>query len=635
MAKKQIKTVKILGDDVTVSEEYYLNNKNLLKSSSTFEYTPKMIKELAKCRKDIVYFAENYFFINGMYGKEIINLFGKQKEILSTIQQNQKTLLITSRQWGKTTLMTIVAIWTALFNPDQTIAIVANKEKTAIEIFSRCRLAFQQMDNWIKGGVVEFAKTYMTLANGSTIVTSATSPDAIRGFSIDVLLLDEFAIIPPKDANDFWAAVTPTLSTRLINNKNAKLIVASTPKGVGNKFHELVSDARAGKNDFVVREAMWYDVPGRDEKFKADEITTLGPDLFRQEYECEFLNNSGSPFNVAMFDKFEAIKKDPIEVFDTDDCSYLLWAKPDPNRIYTMGVDTAEGTGCDNSVLQIFDITDPLRIEQVARCSSNLIDPMSWAQKVYDIARQWYSPLALVERNGPGTTVCDKFFYEWSYPRMVNFGAKAAGAARAGRAFMPGIIALRDMKGRAVSNMKMYISDRRTVAIYDPITIDELRTFAHKKTGSGNYKWTALDGFHDDHVMALAWALFPLHELILNDWLIATKRDMQGNPLALKRRWTIDMEKDYDDPNRPSIYRGMGNGNMFVGAIVFQSGLNSNTIAQQRIDAGYQSGDTQFRELLDYGMAMSMDEYREQANRQWTPSMDAYSYANSSVRPLW
>ena len=121
-----------------------------------------------------------------------------------------------------TTLMTIVATWVAVCHPDQTVCIVANKQSTATEIFMRVRLAFQMMENWIKGGVLEFNKTFFTLANGSRILTSATSPDAIRGLAIDVLLLDEFAIIPPKDAEAFWAAVTPTLACLLYTSPSPR-----------------------------------------------------------------------------------------------------------------------------------------------------------------------------------------------------------------------------------------------------------------------------------------------------------------------------------------------------------------------------------------------------------------------------
>lgn len=605
MAKKVTKIQNILGDDVAVTEEYYLNNKNLPKSTSTFAYTPKMKEEIRKCRNDIVYFAENYFFINGMYGKEIIKLFGKQKKILSTIQKNKKTLLISSRQWGKTTLMTIVAIWTALFNSDQTIAIVANKDKTAREVFSRCRLAFQQMDNWIKGGVVEFNKTFMTLANGSTIITSATSPDAIRGFSIDVLLLDEFAIIPPKDADNFWAAVTPTLSTRFNNNKHAKLIVASTPKGVGNKFHELVSDAKMKKNDFAWEEAMWSDVPGRDESFKAQEISTLGEDLFRQEYECFFLSNSNSPFSVAMFDKFSANRKEPIRVLD--DGNYKMWAEPDPTHVYSIGVDSAEGTGIDYSVMQIFDVTNPLDIQQVGCYSTNSMDTMSWSLKVQEVAKQWYSPLLAVERNGCGSTPCDKLYYDWNYPRMVNFGTELAGSLR--KTFRPGIISLRDLKNRAVSNMKLYISDRRTVSIYDQTTIDELRTFMQKRSASGNLKWEAMDGFHDDHVMSLCWSLFVLSDLVINEWFTVIARDQFEMPVKIEKRWSLDIGKDFKD----SFYKNAPKELNFAGVMCF-SGRGGNIFAGEEDYNRCNSEGDALRNLLDYGMDMPLEQYYENIN---------------------
>lgn len=186
------------------------------------------------------------------------------------------------------------------------------------------------MENWIKGGVLEFNKTFFTLANGSRILTSATSPDAIRGLAIDVLLLDEFAIIPPKDAEAFWAAVTPTLASRFNNNKNAKLIVASTPKGVGNKFHELVSKAEEGRNDFALEKAFWFDFPGRTEAWKDAELSTMSYDTFTQEYECRFLNNSGSPFDPNMFDKFTKELIEPLNILE--DGNYYIWKNLIPKK---------------------------------------------------------------------------------------------------------------------------------------------------------------------------------------------------------------------------------------------------------------------------------------------------------------
>lgn len=602
MPRRATKVINVSGENVLAKEEYYLNNPNLPKADSTYAYTPKMMEDLQKCREDIVYFAENFFYINGINGKEHIKLFSKQKKILRTIQKNKKILLITSRQWGKSTLMTIIAVWTALFFADQTIVIVANKQSTATEIFNRVRLAFLEMDNWIKGGVEEFNKTFVTLSNGSRILTSATSPDAIRGLTIDVLLLDEFAIIPPKVADEFWAAVTPTLATRFNNNKNAKLIVASTPKGVGNKFHDLVSKSEQGKNDFKVEKAMWYDFPGRDESWKENEISTMGSDLFLQEYECYFLNNSGSPFDSSMFDKFADEMKEPLNVLE--DGNYLIWAKPDKDKIYTMGVDTSEGTEQDYSVVQIFDITNPMEIEQVARYSSNKIDTTTWASKVFQIARQWYSPIVLIERNGAGTTPCDKFFNEWNYPRFINYGTKEAGSLRAGRKFQPGIICHNYTKNSSLSNMKYYIHDRRVVKLYDKVTINELRTFARVKTPSGAYKWGAQHGFHDDHVIAMNWALYILHTNLINECLVVTKKNGEGLPLKIEKKWVFNPNRDFDN----SLYKNMQDTSPFIGVIAMKGSNTSGFLRDHRSENRDKPGTLEY--LLTVGEQVSLEDMR-------------------------
>jgi hypothetical protein len=86
---------------------------------------------------------------------------------------------------SNTTLMTIYALWIACFQNDQSILIVANKEGTAIEIFRRIRLAYEELPNWLKPGVKEYGKTSMSLANGCRIGISTTTGTAARGQSIN------------------------------------------------------------------------------------------------------------------------------------------------------------------------------------------------------------------------------------------------------------------------------------------------------------------------------------------------------------------------------------------------------------------------------------------------------------------
>lgn len=502
-----------------------------------------------------------------------------------------------------TTLMTIVAVWTAVFFSDQTIVIVANKQTTATEIFSRVRLAFLQMDNWIKGGVDEFNKTSFALSNGSRIITSATSPDAIRGYTIDVLLVDEFAIIPPNIAEEFWTAITPTLAARFNNNPNAKLIVASTPKGIGNKFYELVRNSEKGKNDFALEKAMWYDVPGRDDAWKETELKSFSPDAFRQEYECAFLNNAGSPFDLEMFSKFNREIIEPLNILD--DGNYYIWKKPDPNHIYIAGIDTSEGLGKDYSVMQIIDVTDLNNIEQVARYSTNTMDTVTWSNKCREVCTQWYDPIALIERNGPGATICDKFFADFNYPRMVNYTNRNISQTEK-RRVLPGIVCLAESKSTAALHMKFYISDKMCVKIYDKKTIEELQTFIASKKETGNTKWAAQSGFHDDHVMALLWAIFGINKKVIDNFLIVSEYTPDGLPKVIEKRWQIDLNNVKDISN--SFYAQLETKSPMVGVVCFngrglQGAVTVNPNDKGTLEYYMSSGFQPVAEILDLQMS--------------------------------
>jgi len=191
-------------------KQNYINNPNLPNVGAEFEYTSKMIKDLKKAQDNLLYFAENFFHIISLdEGKQKIKLHYCQKRALRKMRDNRFFILLASRQIGKTTMMTIYALWVACFNPDQRILIVANKEGTAIEIMNRIRLAYEELPNWLKPGVKEYGKTAVTLANGTRIGISTTTGTAARGQSVNCLILDELAFIEPNLVDDFWKSVYP------------------------------------------------------------------------------------------------------------------------------------------------------------------------------------------------------------------------------------------------------------------------------------------------------------------------------------------------------------------------------------------------------------------------------------------
>ncbi len=86
------------------------------------------------------------------------------------------------------TVIAIYALWYAIFHPDKTIGIVSNKALSAIDIMSRIKILYEELPSFLKPGVKEYSKTFTTFDNESKIIVSATSADAFRGRTLNLLV---------------------------------------------------------------------------------------------------------------------------------------------------------------------------------------------------------------------------------------------------------------------------------------------------------------------------------------------------------------------------------------------------------------------------------------------------------------
>ena len=526
---------EVFGKEMVAEEQYYLGDHTLPTAQSKFEWSQEMVEAYERCKTDITYFAENFFIIitpvDGKPKRIPIPLRDYQKKFLDDSMNHKRILALQSRQSGKSTLMTVYALWLANFFPDQSIIICAHKGDTARMLFKRIKEAYKQLPNWLKEPCTEWNKSSMTLANGSSIVTSNTTAEGPRGNSLSCLILDEFAFVAPEIAQQFWTAVAPTLA----NNPDARMFVSSTPNGIGNLFHKLYDDAENGKNNFAIQRVIWSDVPGRDEEWKKRTIRDdcFGNlEIFEQEYECKFLGASNSPFPQSTFDKIKNDISDPI-LRDMD--GYLkMWKLPEDDRVYVMGVDTSEGVGLDSSVVQVLDITDLNKIEQVACYANNRIDPTAFTEVVEQIAIMYGRPVMAVERNGCGGQVCDRLYIDRAYPHFVCYGNDNNKRSRAG------INSSQNTRGPAVTNMKYWLSDKKQVIIHDADFLESLYHFVRTNTG----RWEAEKNYHDDLEMALTWALYPLHRDLVKTYFTVVGELENGKPERVMNRFRYVLNPD-------------------------------------------------------------------------------------------
>jgi hypothetical protein len=507
-------------------DEYYLGNEGLPTPEATFDWTPEMVSELDKCRKSILQFSKHFTIVNLDEGKIKIDLRDYQKRILKALQKNRLNIVLSSRQSGKTTLITIYALWLVCFKKDQRVLIIANKEKTAIQIFQRIRMAYEKLPNYIKAGVAKYSTTGLTLANGSSIGISTTSSDAARGDSVNCLLLDEGAHIQEHIMEDFWRSVYPVISS----SKTAKIVMVSTANGTNNKFFQLYTEATTDKNSpWHAERVDWWEIPDRDEAWKERNIKEMGSkEAFDQEFGNMFIGNGQAAIDGAYLEELRAINRDPILV--SDDGKYKMWDEYEDGHLYSIGVDVAEGIGLANTVTQVIDITDLTDIKQVAMYTDNTLDPFHYSVKLNEIAKQWASPPLLIERNGPGGQLIDAMIHTHEYEQIVSY-IPSMGKQKESVTPRLGIFSHTNSKFNGVSNMRYWMNTLKAVKIYDKDTIKEFTTYIRQPNGV--WKKQPGEGILDDRVESYMWALFILEPSIAQKYYEIAEVDDQGRPKKL------------------------------------------------------------------------------------------------------
>lgn len=360
------------------------------------------------------------------------------------------------------------------FNEHKKVAILANKGAIAREMLSRLTQMIEHLPFFLQPGCRVLNKGNIVFSNGSEIIAVATSSSSVRGLSLDVVFCDEFSFV--NKAEVFYTSTFPVISS----GTESKFIISSTPNGVGNMFYKLWEGAVQGTNEYKPFRIRWQDVPGRDEKWKAQTIANTSERQFRQEHDCQFL---GSAATLIDSDTLLGLKaKEPIKVWK--DISYYI--EPEPNHSYIMTVDVSRGRGQDYSTCSVYDVTDKTFF-LVATYRSNMISPLLFPEYIVRLAKTYNNALVIIENNDSGEVVCNAVYYEYEYENtFVSSSVKSGGI---------GVRMTKRVKRIGCSNLKDLIESGR-LQVYDANLIQELCAF--EPHGDS---FAARGNNHDDLVM--------------------------------------------------------------------------------------------------------------------------------------
>ncbi len=457
----------------------YLGNVNVKKDGVVTNFTLKEVDEYKKCMDSPSYFAENYCkIIHVDHGLVPFELYPYQQKMFSHFKSNRFSIVLACRQSGKSISSVAFLLWFAIFNPEKVVAILANKGATAQEMLGRVTLMLEHLPFFLQPGCKALNKRSIEFSNNSRVISAATSGSSIRGMSVNLLYLDEFAFV--ENASEFYTSTYPVISS----GKDTKVIITSTANGIGNQFEKIWTGAIQKVNEFKPFRVDWHDVPGRDKKWKEETISNTSQLQFDQEFGNTFFGTGDTLINAETLMGLRA--KPPLRLIENN--SVWIYEEPNKDHQYVMTVDVSKGRGQDYSTFTLIDIS-ARPFKQVAVYRNNLISPLLFPNIIYKYAKIYNEAWVVVESNDQGTLVCNGLYNELEYENLF-----IESAVKANRL---GIEMNRKVKRIGCSGIKDIIEENK-LEIVDENTILEISTFVAK-----GQSYEASDGNHDDLVMNL------------------------------------------------------------------------------------------------------------------------------------
>ena len=515
-----------------------------------FDYTPEEIEELTKSANDVIYFANHFgYCLHGSQGYKPITLRDYQEEMLTSYTNNRFTCCMSSRQVGKTVVAALFLLHNAIFNVDRNIGIAANKLATAVEIMDKIKEIMDYLPFFMKPGIKVYNQTMIVFENGCRLIAQATTKRSFIGFTIHTLYCDEFAHVEPHVLDEFYENIMPTVSSM----EDSKIIITSTPNGY-NKFFDIYQGGVDGTNSYHSLRVDWWQVPGRDEKWKEKTIADCGgEDEFMRQFGNSFLSTGNtllSPDSLAKLQKGRTkfVRRDIFEFernweeeyrdflfhpdFDIEDLK-------DNEKRWVLSIDLSEGGGGDNSILNLFNLrmknktlvkqllrdpdaelkkSDYFQLVQVGRFKSNITSLPKLAKLTYVLVNDIIGPdniRVVVEYNAFGgeflrllqTVFGDKNDFDMSCI-LKFYHSSDANKRKYGLKVRP------DNKPVMCMDLKGKIADD-TIVVTDDDTVGEFEVFS--KVGS---TWKASRD-HDDLAMSTVdvTAIFdhPYFDVLMED----------------------------------------------------------------------------------------------------------------------
>ncbi len=208
---------------------------------------------------------------------------GWQSDLLRS--DARQMILLCSRQSGKSTVSSILAIHEAIYCPNSLILLLSPSLRQSQELFRKLQSVYNELDSPSLPQTTEESALRMELSNGSRIVALPGKEATIRGFSgVNLLVIDEASRVP----DELYQSVRPMLAV-----SGGRIVLLSTPFGKRGFFYSEWTDGQGWQKVKITADQC----PRIDKEWLEREKAMIGDWWYLQEYFCEFVETNDQVFS--------------------------------------------------------------------------------------------------------------------------------------------------------------------------------------------------------------------------------------------------------------------------------------------------------------------------------------------------
>jgi Helicase len=224
--------------------------------------------DLARARSDLLAFSEAIDWPLRPWQADALKL------------ERRTTVIVAPRQVGKSRSLGVLGLWWAFGHANARVLIVSSGEDASRRLLAEAATVAMRSP-LLAGSVVDENAGLLVLSNGSEVRSVPASERAVRGWAVDLLLVDEAAQVPD---DLLLGAAIPTTAAR----RDARIVLAGSPGSPEGAFFLASEEGdRGGEHTqtfhWTLDDADWIGTSAIDAA-----RAQLAPASFLREFEGVF-----------------------------------------------------------------------------------------------------------------------------------------------------------------------------------------------------------------------------------------------------------------------------------------------------------------------------------------------------------